>query len=259
MNICYMKKIIFLVLILATDKSLSYDFCIPDHYTINFSHRAEIISSWIKKYIGYIIFIPVTAYYHTPIIESIINHPYLASCIAYLAINYSCDCILNYQKQQLIVTKIMQLKKIMLYYAVVYGIKNFMHHEYITARYKLYDKCTIDLFYNSIVESSNYKLIMYQTMYKELINILHQINHYITIESEEFILLQHPELIDFDSLIYITRHDENLQGYIVEFQTNPQQYFQSMVIYLTCIIKELLDQLHDSFSLDQTNAITEEL
>ena len=218
-------------------------------HSINFNEYKLYIKSHVQKPLEvikknslYITAIPLLLYHHENITNFITYRPYISSFCFYFLLNYTCDSILDYQKQKEIYAIIYKLKKICLYLAIAHGIKNHIHQKNIF----LHHNNNEQKFINAITETLPYSFeettLMSIKLYQELKNYLQSLNTSLTIESEEFVFLCHASSIKIQTLLYLTQNSPDLHQALYKFEKNPDDNIDALTQYLKLeITQSLLD------------------
>lgn len=186
----------------------------------------------LKKHAVYIAAIPILLYSHKDIINFITYRPYLSSFCFYFLINYYCDSLLSFQKQEDILALIYELKKIGLYLVIIYGIKNYI--------YQPYKKFNINypesFFLENVLEDLPYSLDETTSnclkFYYELKNYFYSLNNSLVIESEEFIFLSNPTTINLQTALYITQNHSDLHQKLQDFEKNSEIHINTLLNHI---------------------------
>jgi hypothetical protein len=199
--------------------------------------------SFIKKHAWIITLTPIAIYHHKDITQFITHRPYISSFGLYLGLNYLCDAITDYEKQESLIKIIRLLKKTTLYLVMCHGIKNYMRNKNLSIEPFLDEES----FFNSVTANLPYSFgevtLIILKSYQELKLSLQALNIRLTIESEEFVFLCYASSISMQTLFYLTQNNHELYQKISEFEKKPEIHCQSLVAYLTTEITQTFFEL----------------
>ena len=243
-----MKKTnIILIILLSCFSVDSYaenkDPRVPYNSTSSINLLVQESASFIKKHAWIIALTPIAIYHHKDITRFITYRPYISSFALYLGLNYLCDSITDYEKQESLIKIIRLLKKTTLYLVICHGIKNYMHNKNLLIE-PFVDE---ESFFNTITANLPYSFgeitLIILKSYQEIKLSLQSLNIKLTIESEEFVFLCYASSITMQTLFYLTQNNDELYQKISEFEKKPEIHCLSLVAYLTTEITQTFFEL----------------
>ncbi len=193
---------------------------------------------FIKKHAWIIALTPITIYHHKDITDFIIYRPYISSFAFYLSLNYVCDSIVNYQKQQSLLRIIALIKKITLYLVMCHGVKNYIQDKKLSTEYFLDEESFFNTVTVNLPYSFNEITFIILKSYQELKLSVQYVNMKLIIESEEFVFLCHASSITMQTLFYLTQNDADLYKMMYQFEENPENNYKKFVEFLTVEITQ---------------------
>ena len=211
---------------------------VPYNSTSSINLLVQESASFIKKHAWIIALTPITIYHHKDITEFITYRPYISSFALYLGLNYLCDAITDYEKQQSLLKIISLLKKTTLYLVMCHGVKNYMRDKKLSIEPFLDEES----FFNTVTANLPYSFgevtLIILKSYQELKLSLQSLNMRLTIESEEFVFLCYASSITMQTLLYLVQNNDELYQKISQFEKDPEMHCQSLVAYLTTEITQ---------------------
>lgn len=210
----------------------------------------EKAAFYIKKHAAIIALAPLVIAYHKDIFRCMMNRPCISSLGLYCLLHYSCDSILHYQQQKALLELIAVLKEITLCLVISHGIKNHMHQKNICIEPFFDDQFFLNNITNNLEYSFQEVTTITLTSYQELKSTLQSFNHYLDIESEEFVFLCYASFIDIDNLLYLTHNDLFLHQAVYAFEKDPKNNTAQLLEFIkskitTAFIKLEKNLLHN--------------